>query len=100
MRLRAVNVWSQAPERHPNWPYEPGLVESGVLHQLSLALTPTQVTKQHGPSDFCMPWILHAHIQVTKRTDNTYGRKRPHPNLISQFAGARIFGGYNDVDFG
>lgn len=38
--------------------------------------------------------------QPRDETHNTYGRKRPHPNLISQFAGARIFGGYNDVDFG
>jgi hypothetical protein len=62
------HVWSQAAERRPNWPYEPGLIESWILHQASQAPTPTQVTKQHAPSDFCIPWVLHAHIQVTKRT--------------------------------
>jgi hypothetical protein len=60
-------VGSLATERRPKWPYEPGLVERWVLQQARQAPTPTQVTKQHAPSDFCIPWVLHAHIQVTKQ---------------------------------
>jgi hypothetical protein len=62
-------VGSLATERRPKWPYEPGLVERWVLQQARQAPTPTQVTKQHAPSDFCIPWVLHAHIQVTKQVD-------------------------------
>jgi hypothetical protein len=64
-------VGSLATERCPKWSYESGLVERWILHQARQAPTPTHVTKQHAPSDFCIPWVLHAHIQVTKRTDTS-----------------------------
>jgi hypothetical protein len=66
----AVNERSLDPERRRKWPYVPGLAEAGVLHSPGLAQISVQVTKQHGPELFCIPWAMHAHTQGTKQTDN------------------------------
>jgi hypothetical protein len=63
-----VNERSLDPERRGKWPYVPGLAEAGVLHSPGLAQISVQVTKQHGPELFCIPWAMHTHTQGTKQT--------------------------------
>jgi hypothetical protein len=64
-----VNERSLDPERRGKWPYVPGLAEAGVLHSPGLAQISVQVTKQHGPELFCIPWAMHTHTQGTKQTE-------------------------------
>jgi hypothetical protein len=80
----AVNERSLDPERRGKWPYVPGLAEAGVLHSPGLAQISVQVTKQHGPELFCIPWAIHAHTQGTKQTEYDRGIVLKH-RLVDNF---------------